>query len=432
MPWILRTFLTISLVALPLFLYVGLRLAGSIGILRPAAKRRARTTALLVIVWIYVLPLLVLLFYGFGSLDRLFVFDRSISWADYLFQYPFWIMLIVALELTSIFLLLDVALLVARLFRASKPRVQKILGYTRLILGVLMMLYVPVRVAVDTAVVKDTAIHLPLGALPQELDGIVLSVVADVQVDRYTGDSKISQVRRIVDARNPDLLLSAGDMVTSGTAYLDVAAAAIRDIKGTLGSLAVMGDHDFWSAPEAIRAMYLNDGWIFLDNEHHLFTLRGRRILVTGLTHIYSNRLSAAALRQFLNSAPKADLRILLVHQPAEQVVRLAAEEGYTLVIAGHTHGGQIVLHPFGIPWAPSLMETRFYDGVYTIGSTTVVVTRGVGETLAPVRYHSGAEVTTLVLTKPSPESLRVPVDNSLGFVIRKSYLKALQTSSIP
>jgi predicted MPP superfamily phosphohydrolase len=400
MPWVLRTLLTICLVALPLFLYVGLRLAGSIAVLRPRLKHRARMAALLVIAWIYVLPLLVLLCYALGSLDRLFVFDNSIGWADYLFQYPVWIMLISVLELTSIVLLLDITMLVARLCRAQLQRLRTLLAYTRLVLGSLMMLYVPVRVTVDTALVKDTVLRIPLGALPQELDGFVLSVVGDIQVDRYTGDSKISQVRRIVDAHKPGLLLSAGDMVTSGTTYLDGAATAIRGMNGSLGSIGVMGDHDFWSAPESIRTMYLNDGWIFLDNEHHLFSHRGRSILVTGLTHIYSNRLNVTDLQRFLESAPKADFRILLVHQPAEQVVRLAAHEVYALVVAGHTHGGQIVLHPFGIPWTPSMMETKYYDGVYTVGSTTVVVTRGVGETLAPVRYHSGAEVTTLVLTK--------------------------------
>jgi len=46
----------------------------------------------------------------------------------------------------------------------------------------------------------------------------------------------------------------------------------------------------------------------------------------------------------------------------------------------------------------PSMTETSYYQGVYNIGATTVVVTRGVGLTLAPVRYHAPAEVTTLTL----------------------------------
>ncbi len=139
-------------------------------------------------------------------------------------------------------------------------------------------------------------------------------------------------------------------------------------------------------------------GWTFLDNEHRLFTYHGKSVLVTGLTHIYSERLTPQALQEFLSTAPQADFKILLVHQPAEQVIRFATEHGYNLVLAGHTHGGQIVIHPLGIPFTPSMTETRFYQGVFQNGGTTVVVTRGVGLTLAPVRYHAPAEVTTMIL----------------------------------
>jgi hypothetical protein len=91
-------------------------------------------------------------------------------------------------------------------------------------------------------------------------------------------------------------------------------------------------------------------------------------------------------------------LRILLSHQPAEHVVEQAASHGYDLILAGHTHGGQIVLHPLGIPFTPSMRETKFYSGVYRLGESTVVVTNGVGLTLAPIRYHAPAEITSIVL----------------------------------
>ena len=129
-----------------------------------------------------------------------------------------------------------------------------------------------------------------------------------------------------------------------------------------------------------------------------VITYRGRTILVSGLTHIYSDRLPESAMRQYLNAAPQADLRILLVHQPAEDVVEAAADAGYDLVLAGHTHGGQIVFHPLGIPLTPSMRETKYYRGHHKVGETHVVVTRGVGLTLAPIRYHARAEVTSMTV----------------------------------
>jgi predicted MPP superfamily phosphohydrolase len=139
-------------------------------------------------------------------------------------------------------------------------------------------------------------------------------------------------------------------------------------------------------------------GWKFLENEHRLIPYKGRQILVTGVTNIYSRRTSKFDLERLLSRAPRADLKILLVHQPRDYLVETAAEYGYHLVLAGHTHGGQIVLHPFGVPVTASQRETRFYRGQYRYKDMAVVVTNGIGLTLAPVRYHAPAEITKLVL----------------------------------
>lgn len=101
---------------------------------------------------------------------------------------------------------------------------------------------------------------------------------------------------------------------------------------------------------------------MFLDNEHRLYSYHRNTILITGLTNTYTYQLTVREMQQFLSSAPAADLKILLVHKPSEEVVRLAMEQGYALVFAGHTHGGHIVLHPLGIPWRPVELETPYYS----------------------------------------------------------------------
>ena len=398
MPWALRMIFRLSLVTLPLFLYVGLRLAGSIGLLSPALKGRAYLFVFLAIAWVYIGPVVIFAstFLGVGS--AAFLRQNTVGWVDYLFFYPFWIGVIMALELTAPFLLADLLRAAAGLSAWLAQKVSPILPYFRIALAALIILYVPVRVFFDTTHVRDTVERIRLKGLPPELAGLSITLVGDIQVDQYTAEGKVGQVRRIIQDRHADFLLSAGDLVTSGTQYLGAASRAICGLSGSVATVAVMGDHDYWSAPGAIMDIYRECGWTFLDNEHRLYSYHGKSILVTGLTHVYSDRLPLQALREFLGAAPQADLRILLVHQPAEQVIQIASEYGYQLVLTGHTHGGQIVIHPLGIPFTPSLTETRYYQGVYMNGGTTVVVTRGVGLTLAPVRYHAPAEVTTILL----------------------------------
>jgi hypothetical protein len=396
----LRTILTISAVALPLYLYVGLRVASSIGSLRPAAKRRARWIILGVVAWCFLLPATALLLYLFKVPSTLFLASRPVGLLDYLFYYPSWLSVIVIAELLLPFVALDLLSLASRLLPSHRQTVRRFLAWGRIVLMSFAILYVPLRSAIDTTQVRDTIVNLPLPRLPAELDQLRITLVGDIQVDRYTGESKVSQVRNIITRQSPDLLLFPGDLVTSGTEFLDEAKAAICGLKGVLGSIAVMGDHDFWSAPEEVREIEIDCGWIFLQNEHRLISYRGKTICISGLTNIYADRLNEARLDSFLTSAPAADLHILLTHQPANRVIQSAVAHGVDLLLAGHTHGGQIEFHPLGIPLTASMRETRYYTGVHREDSTTVVVTNGVGISIAPLRYHAPAEVTTIVVRR--------------------------------
>ena len=398
MSWMLRMIFRLSLVTLPLFLYVGFRLGGSIGLLNPALKIRAYLIIFLAMAWVYVLPVFVFLSNTFGFGRPAFLQEDTVGWFDYVFYFPFWIGVVIVLELTAPYILADLVGVALRLAPALWEKARVILPWFRVILAILAVVYVPIRTVIDTNHVRDSTIRLALKELPPELANLSITLVSDIQVDQYTGDAKVAQVRRIIKDRHADFLLSGGDLVTSGTDFLGAAARAVCGLSGTVGTAAVMGDHDSWSAPAAIAEIHRKCGWTFLANEHRLFSYHGKKVLISGLTYIYSERPTVPALRQFLRDAPQADLKILLVHQPAEQVIHLAAEQGYTLVLAGHTHGGQVVIHPLGIPFTPSMTETRYYSGVYHVDKTTVVVTRGVGMSLAPIRYGSGAEVTTLYL----------------------------------
>lgn len=400
MTWALRTFLTIAAIAFPIIVYVSLRTAGSVGVLRPALKARARRTALGALVWLFILPLTLFIIRLSGGGSAFAGSDGLPDWVNALFLLPFWVALIAVVELLGPFLLAEIVALVTRFTPSLRQQARRALAVARLGLAVLAFIYVPVRTVSDTAHVRTTEERVRLEHLPPELEGLRLALVGDVQVDQFTGTGKIGQMHAIVAQAGPQLLLSAGDVVTSGTNYLDEAAEAMCGMKGSVASIAVMGDHDFWSAAAAVRKMHTACGWEFLENRHLLIPYRGRSILISGLTHIYAERLNDRELDLFFAEAPPADVRILLAHQPAPRVVRHAARHRYDLYLAGHTHGGQIVFHPFGLPLTPSMREGPYYSGIHRVGSLQVVVTNGVGLTLAPVRYHAPAEITVINLSR--------------------------------
>ena len=227
-----------------------------------------------------------------------------------------------------------------------------------------------------------------------------LSLIADVQVDRYTQIDKLKQMQNLLDASGSEMLFFAGDIVTSGEKYIQQAVDALCGPGPFKEKFACMGDHDFWSDENAIMNGLKECKWNFLDNQHKLIEYKGKKILVTGITHIYSRRISQNELNAILSKAPEADYKILLVHQPAEFVIHSAARAGYQLLLAGHTHGGQIVFHPFGFNLTASQRETQYYSGYYRVDRMDVIVTNGIGLTLAPIRYRSHSEVFTIRLTR--------------------------------
>jgi hypothetical protein len=433
--------LVVSTMLLLGHVYVWRRLASAVVELGACPAREARLAAWLVTAFLNLLPVVLLVGYKAGLGERLFLNGPGRHWLDYLLTFPFWWGLLVVLELLPYFLALDLAGGILRLagIGAAAPGATglsavpwfRILAGLKVAVAAVLMVYVGVASYLDTNRVRLSETHATVSGLPPELRGLKLVLLGDVQVDRETGPAKIARMRaRVAEARG-DLILFAGDLVTDGPDFVAAGLDSLCGLEAPLGRAACMGDHDYWSAPAMIAEGLDRCGWTFLENQHHVIEagirpvtgvdrgapprdgaptagnrpvtgdrgpIHPRRILVTGVRYIYSDKPSPEELERLLAAAPPADLKILLVHQPALPVVEAAARHGYHLLLAGHTHGGQFVFHPFGFPLSPTQVENRFYSGHHRHGSLHVVVTNGVGLTLAPMRRGAPAEVSLVTL----------------------------------
>ena len=403
MPWFLRMTIRISLLALPLYIYVGWRLSTAISTRFPVSRKTARMIVFSVIFWLYLFPITIGVYYGSGILNQLFVFDTQLHWQDYLLLFPFWLGFISLLEIFPFFVVLDIICLVSRLKMFSFRKKWLVWqAYLKICIVIFFLLYVGMRSYLDTHYVGISTYNAAVKKLPEAFHNLRLCFISDIHVDRYTQTKKLEKVEERVHAADSDLLFFSGDLVSEGRDYLTSALDVMCHPSSKLGSIACMGDHDFWSAARTIPREMKKCGWTFLQNEHHLISYKGHQILVTGVTNIYSRRIQTYELERLLSNAPNrnAHLKILLVHQPRDFMVEIAAKYGYHLLLAGHTHGGQIVPHLFGIPITPSQTETRFYRGRYQYNGMHVIVTNGIGLTLAPLRYHAPAEITGIILVK--------------------------------
>jgi len=400
MPWFLRMTLTLFPIILVVQIYVLLGIKSSLREIWSSHQKKWKILLGAILLYFNLFPLTVLILYLFGGIYSLYIFKPQTGILDLLISFPFWWGMISSIEILPYFLLIDILNGVNRLFKRKFDWSRGRAGL-KLTLFLFFFCYVGIRLYLDTYKVNLTEHRVHLSNIAAEFDGLRLTLIGDIQVDRYTQEKKLSALREKVDASRSDLLFFSGDLVTSGQNFIDQGLETICSFSGNSGKFACMGDHDFWANPRRISQGMSDCGWIFLRNTHEVVTWKGKRIVITGITEIYSQKMSVKEMTEILSQAPASDLKIIVLHQPSPRLIALAAQHGYQIILAGHTHGGQIQFKPFGVTLTPSMMETPYYSGLFQVGETVVAVTNGIGLTLAPVRYHAGAEITQLILSVP-------------------------------
>lgn len=406
MPWIYRMTIMASIVTMPLFIYTGFRLAAAVSTVSTRFKNPKRTRLPMVypaLAFFYVFPLILLFSHLTGNSGELFVYAPDVGWKDYLFMYPFWWGLVSVLEITPFFVTLDLVRPARRLKifgGGEKQRQWKWDSRLKIAIVLAVLVYTGVRIPLDTGHVHASTTKVTIKNLPKEFHDLRISFFGDIHMDRYTKEKKLAPLKTVLQSGEEDLIFFSGDLVSRGMDYLSRALNVVEHPRVRLEAIACMGDHDYWTAPFEIPRQLENAGWRFLRNEHRVIPYKGRRILVTGVTHVYSSRISEGYLRELLSRAPGADLKVLLVHQPMKMVVETAAEYGYHLLLGGHTHGGQIVSHVLGFPVSVGQGETWYCWGAHRVGEMWAVVTNGVGMTLSPIRYHAPGEIKRIVLVE--------------------------------
>ena len=228
-----------------------------------------------------------------------------------------------------------------------------------------------------------------------------------------------------------DIAVVTGDMLGEPEAVEDV-AAALRPVRGRLASLFVLGSNDLYvpqplnwfryfvshdrrrlrtppRGPSADLIRLLErDGWVHLRNRKYDRQANGLRMEIVGLDdpHIHRGDLRVAP-----RGVPDA-LGLAVVHSP-DPAPELAAL-GYDLVVAGHTHGGQVRLPVVGALVTNCSLPTRLARGLSRLGPAYLHVSAGLGTSkYAPFRFLCRPEATILELRPKRGQGPRVQPEAS-------------------
>jgi uncharacterized protein len=230
---------------------------------------------------------------------------------------------------------------------------------------------------------------------------IRVGVLADIQTAHVTAHEHAA-VDRLM-AERPDVILLPGDLFHGGPGTLDGELAALRALLGKLsapgGVFFVLGDAERGRARDVPR-MLAGTAVRVLVNQAHRTVIHGRPVTIAGI-QLDWRAPGAAALMDSLEAPGEDDIRILVSHRP-DPVLDLPRPTRIDLLVAGHTHGGQVRLPLWGPPLILSQVPRAVgAGGFHLVDGRPIYVSRGVGHEggQAPrIRFLCPPEVSLLLL----------------------------------
>ncbi|MBU2505363.1 MAG: metallophosphoesterase [Bacteroidetes bacterium] len=325
---------------------------------------------------------------------------------DYLILFPFWIWILFVIQIFLLLVPLDlITLLLTSVRKKHKEKLRKINSYVTVIISSLFIVYVPFRVIYDLNSIEIRKIKYVSDQLPRLLEGFKITFISDVQADWHTSKKRVSDFINKINLTNPDLVLIGGDIITSTPDYIEFAAQSLRKINSDYGVFSCVGDHDNWAyrgdtkrSRDEVKSALSSNGIKMLDNEFLTLLIDSTSLGILSITDTYVERIDSKKLSELMMQEGNSEFKILLTHQPGERIIESASKNGFNLFLAGHTHGGQVTfLFPF-INLTPTLFETKYVHGDFFMNEMMIIVTRGLGVSLVPVRYNSTPEVTEITL----------------------------------
>ncbi len=241
--------------------------------------------------------------------------------------------------------------------------------------------------------------------LSAAFDGFRVAQLSDIHMDEYTEPFFVRAAVSRINSLNPDAVFLTGDFVSAGLAPRKFAIGAGWQCANLLNALtcreryAVLGNHDMMvdarEVTEALRAngvTVLRNGCIPVERPGGRFWLCGIGDPVAG--HPHPDEAVPPSIRNVAHEPI-----VLLCHAPdyADQLLMLPAGQAVSLMLTGHTHGGQVRLPLVGALALP-IMGKKYVEGWFRLGQMQLYVNRGLGTVGVPFRFNCPPEISLLTL----------------------------------
>jgi predicted MPP superfamily phosphohydrolase len=228
---------------------------------------------------------------------------------------------------------------------------------------------------------------LALPAVPRALDNYSITVIADVHVGVFSTPQMLQDIVAASNRLNSNLVLLPGDLINISHGDLPGALDMVSQLRSRDGVYLIEGNHDDVQGPEEFDEIVRRSGFNILVDEITTINAREYPFQLMGTRWIGQDEGRDASVAYTAGLRDPNIFSIMMAHHPHSWDP--AADAGVPLVIAGHAHGGQIMLTPT-IGAGP--IKFKYWTGRYDRPGSTLVVSNGVGNWF-PLRVNAPAEI---------------------------------------
>ena len=238
--------------------------------------------------------------------------------------------------------------------------------------------------------IKTTVTQVDLLGLPGEFDGLRIAHLSDIHGHEYGEDS--AELLAMVAEQEPDLIFLTGDLVDQKS-QLTMISPLAKGLAAIAPTYYVTGNHEWsveWGGEKdfvhTLKTLLTGNGVTVLSNQYEVLERNGGSVVLAGIDdpNGYADQKSPKELYEEIEAKQPGLFIILLAHRN-DAFDRYAAA-GYDFVLSGHGHGGIIRL-PFtdGLLSPARTLFPTWTAGVYTLGDSTLFVSRGLGNNTVPI-----------------------------------------------
>lgn len=235
--------------------------------------------------------------------------------------------------------------------------------------------------------------------IPRAFNGFKILQISDLHNKNFDGI-----LSKRIKSVNPDIVVITGDIIDRHRTDVDIAIKFIEEIKDTYPIYYISGNHEN-SSPyfDELKDKLKNNGVKILDNSVERIRRNDEFITLLGVADVTRNKWNKDYMLykrndyyrlviDKLKKDSKEEFSILLSHRP--ELINIYAEKNIDLAFTGHAHGGQVRLPLIGGLYSPGQgVFPKYTSGIHKIKNTSLVVSRGLGNSGFPFRIFNRPEI---------------------------------------